>query len=422
MAIGVFSTTTAGTGNSGETLVTEALKEHYKPQRIKEMVYKNNPLLALMPKYESFGGENMPIPIIVSGPQRRSADFTSGQDNSNASSVQQFLLTRVRDYSFASITHEAIRASANNADAFVRYATMEIDGAIHALKRSMAVAMYRDGTGSAGQIASGGITSSVITLTNPEDTANFEVGMKLASFDELSTTSTESKYNKPDSADAHDASIVVSAVDRSAGTITVTGNSATVAGDVLCQLGDINAKISGLEAWCPRVVDSFNASLFNVTRTTDVSRLGGNRYDGSALPIEEALIEGLSLAARNGGTPSHVMMHYKNYSQLEKALGSKVQYDKVSSSDASVGFSSMKIHGPAGTVDVIPDVNCQPDVAWGLQLDTWSLNSLGAAPQILDLDGSNMLRESTADAYEVRCGFYGNVACSAPGWNVRIAL
>ena len=25
------------------TVVTEALKEHYKPQRIKEMVYKNNP-------------------------------------------------------------------------------------------------------------------------------------------------------------------------------------------------------------------------------------------------------------------------------------------------------------------------------------------------------------------------------------------
>lgn len=421
MAIGVFSTTAAGTGNSGETLVTEALKEHYKPQRIKEMVYKNNPLLALMPKYESFGGENMPIPIIVSGPQRRSAVFSNGQDNSNASSVQQFLLTRVRDYSFASITHEAIRASAGNADAFVRYATMEVDGAVHALKRSMAVAMYRDGTGAIGTV--GSVASQVFTLTNPEDTANFEVGMILTCFDGLTDTATDSRFGKPDSTDQESGDVTVSSVDRSAGTITVTGTVTNMdAGDVFVQKGDLNAKISGLEAWCPRVVDSNNAALFGVTRTTDVSRLGGNRYDGSALPIEEALIEGLSLAARNGGTPSHVMMHYKNYSQLEKALGSKVQYDKVSSSDASVGFSSMKIHGPAGTVDVIPDVNCQPDVAWGLQLDTWSLNSLGAAPQILDLDGSNMLRESTADAYEVRCGFYGNVACSAPGWNVRIAL
>ena len=417
MAIGVF----AGTAATGETVVTAALKEHYKPQRIKEMVYKNNPLLALMPKYESFGGENMPIPIIVSGPQRRSANFVNGQDNTNTSSVQQFLLTRVRDYSFASITHEAIRASQGNADAFVRYATMEVDGAIHSLKRSMAVAMYRDGTGAIGTV--GSVASQVFTLADPEDTANFEVGMTLTCFDGLSDTATTSLFGKPDSTDQESGDIVVASVDRSAGTVTVTGTVTNMdAGDVFVQKGDLNSKLSGLEAWCPRVVDSDNAALFGVTRTTDTSRLAGNRYDGSALPIEEALIEGLSLAARNGGTPSHVMMHYKNYSQLEKALGSKVQYDKVSASDAAVGFSSMKVHGPAGTVDVIPDVNCQPDVAWGLQLDTWSLNSLGAAPQILDLDGSNMLRESTADAYEVRCGFYGNVACSAPGWNVRIAL
>jgi hypothetical protein len=57
-----------------------------------------------------------------------------------------------------------------------------------------------------------------------------------------------------------------------------------------------------------------------------------------------------------------------------------------------------------------------------LQLDTWSLNSLDEAPHILDLDGNSMLREASADAYEVRVGFYGNVACVAPGWNCRIKL
>ena len=418
MAISVFAGTALGT----ETKVTEALKEHYKPQRIKEMVYKNNPLMALMPKYESFGGENMPIPIIVGGPQRRSATFLDAQGNTSTSSVKQFLLTRVRDYSFASITHEAIRASQGNADAFVRYATMEIDGAIHALKRSMAVAMYRDGSGSIGNISASVDGAAEVTLTVPEDISNFEVGMKLV----FSATATGTLLSNVGTK-------TVQSVNRSAGTFTVDTNFHTdsSAGDFIFQLGDAHAndsfkKLSGLERWVPASASTLTASatktLFSADRSSDVTRLGGNRYDGSALPIEEALIEGLSLAARNGGTPSHVFMHYKNYSQLEKALGSKVQYDKVSSSDAEVGFTSMKIHGPAGTVDVIPDVNCQADVAWGLQLDTWSLNSLGAAPQILDLDGSNMLRESSADAYEVRCGFYGNVACSAPGWNIRIAL
>ena len=123
MALSVFA------GNVDADRVQEALKDHYKAGRIKEMVYKNNPLLALMPKYTQFGGDNMPIPIITAGPQRRSATFSSGQGNTSTSSVQRFVLTRARDYSFASIEHEAIKASKNDADAFIRYATMEIDGA-----------------------------------------------------------------------------------------------------------------------------------------------------------------------------------------------------------------------------------------------------------------------------------------------------
>ena len=416
MAISVF----AGTALASETKVVEALKQHYKKERVKEMAYKNNPLLALMPKYESFGGENLSVPIIVGGPQRRSATFSNGQaDNTSTSNVKKFLLERVRDYSFASITHEAIKASQGSADAFVRYATMEIDGAIHALKRSIAVAMYRDGTGSIG-VQKAGVDpggAKVITLEDPEDISNFEVGMKIV----MAASATGALLSNVGTKE-------IDSIDRSAGTFTVKVNlhGDADAGDHIFQLGDAHAgvdhkKLRGLEAWCPASAPS-SASFFGVDRTSDVTRLGGNRYDGSALPIEEALIEGLSLCARNGGTPSHVFMHYKNYAQLEKALGSKVQYDKVSSSDSTVGFTSMKVHGPAGTVDVIPDVNCQADVAWGLQLDTWSLNSLGAAPQILDLDSNKLLRESTADAYEVRCGAYMQVGCTAPGWNVRIAL
>jgi len=71
---------------------------------------------------------------------------------------------------------------------------------------------------------------------------------------------------------------------------------------------------------------------------------------------------------------------------------------------------------------VIPDHNAQPNVAWMLQMNTWTLNSLGAAVSILDLDGQNMLRVTDADAYETRIGFYGNVSCNAPGYNCRVKL
>jgi hypothetical protein len=418
-----MATTTINTSAPLSTTVSEALKEHYKPQRIKNMVYQNNPLLGLMPKYEKFGGENMPIPIIVTGPQRRSADFETAQTNTSTSTVKQFQLTRVKDYSFAAIEHEALKASQSNVDAFVRYATMEIDGAIHALKRSMAVAMYRDGTGSIGTLgADPGTGGADITLSNAADSSNFEVGMELV----CSATSTGALRGNFTTASG---TAVIAGINRDTGVITLTVNTHGDVGssDHLFQKGDAHAgasykKMRGLEAWVPATAPNSDP-FFNVNRTADVTRLGGIRYDGSALPIEEALIGGASQVAREGGTPTHCFMDFDSYANLEKALGSKVVYDRVKSADADVGFDSMTVQGPKGRIQIIPDHNCQPNVAWMLQLDTWSLNTLGAAPQILDADGAGtLLRVHSLDAYECRVGMYGNVACNAPGYNARIAL
>lgn len=396
--------------------VTQALKEHYKDLRVKNMVYKDNPLLALMPKYEQFGGENMPIPTQYGIANRRSATFGTGQALDTATSLARFVLTRVKDYSFASITGESIKATESNADAFLKYATLEIDGAIQSLTRSIAIGLYGDGSGKIGQVGSTTGTSGTqtITLSNVEEITNFEVGMVLR----IATNTTSALETDV---------LTISEVDRDLGTIKVviTSSSGNLsAGDALFQSGDYvsasdRLKISGLEAWIPAGTP---ANLFGVTRTADRTRLAGVPFDGSSMPIEEALVSAASRLAREGGSPDHCFMDYTQFANLEKALGSKVVYDKVSSDDADVGFQALSIIGPKGPIRVIADQNCTPNVAYLLQMDTWSLNSLGAAPHILDLDGNRMLRESSADAYEVRVGFYGNVGCTAPGYNSRVAL
>ena len=53
-----------------------ALKELYDDQKIANLVYKNNPFLAMVPKMEEFGGKYMPIPLIVNTSQGRSATFS----------------------------------------------------------------------------------------------------------------------------------------------------------------------------------------------------------------------------------------------------------------------------------------------------------------------------------------------------------
>jgi hypothetical protein len=66
---------------------------------------------------------------------------------------------------------------------------------------------------------------------------------------------------------------------------------------------------------------------------------------------------------------------------------------------------------------------CQAATGWLLQMNTWTLQSLGDAPQIFRYgDGLEMLRVYNADAAELRCGYYANLACNAPGWNSQVTL
>lgn len=421
----------AGSQNLNFETVTQAMKIHYKPLRVKEMVYKNNPLLALLPKYESFDGLNMPIPILYGNPQRAGAIFKSAQSIKSTSSLEQFVITRKKDYSFASIDAQTIKASASNAGAFLRYLTMEIDGAIHTIKRRLAFDIYGDGGGSIGSW--GSAASTVTTLADASQITNFEVGMWLEGWRADGTTKLTCASSGTKPADV----FAVTAVDRDAGTFTtdiaVGGTPAT--GSLFYPYGNIvtnpatdgAVKCDGLGAWVPsnRAVggsDPLKVAFNGVDRSVDPTRLGGIYYDGTAMPIEEALISAAGRVAREGGNPDLCMVDYSTWVSLEKALGSKVVYTTATARDVDIGFHGMAIQGPNGVLKVIPDQNCQANTAWLLQMDTWSMNSLGQVPAILDLDSNRMLRESTADAYEVRIGYYANMACNAPGWNCRVSL
>ena len=128
----------------------EALKEHYHGQQVTDLVYKNRPLLALLPKYTKMGGRVMPVPVMSANPQNRSATFTAAQKTGAAlgpnqyqpSQIQSFLLTRDRDYSIARVDGETLDASKGDSNAFMQAATAEIDGAMSAISRSLCHALY----------------------------------------------------------------------------------------------------------------------------------------------------------------------------------------------------------------------------------------------------------------------------------------
>ncbi len=394
-----------------------ALKELYDGQVVENLVYADNPFLAMLKKNTDFGGKYKPIPIITGVSQGRSATFSNAQGNQSPVQVQSFLLTRVQDYSIATLDNQTMLASRTDKMSFLEGSKLVIDGAIRSCTNSVASGIFRSGTGSIGQI-SGSVTAGAITLSNVNDIVQFEVNMVL-------------QANQTDGGATPRAALgYVIAVNRSAGTMTVStsmgGAAASPAswgtGDYLLVQGDLNQKPSGLAAWLPFTAPTAGDNFYGVDRSVDAWRLGGGRYDGSAQSIEEALIDGSSLVAREGGKPKTCITNFASWGALEKSLGAKCIYIDHKG-PAEIAFRGIRVHGANTTIDVFPDRNCQPTYGYLLQMDTWALEGLGDVPQILRYgDGLEMLRVYNADAGEVRIGAYYNVRTNAPGWNEVVKL
>jgi hypothetical protein len=397
---------------------TFILKELYADQLVENEVYSENPAFALIAKKTDFYGEVFPIPTIYGLGQGRSSTFATAQSNQTATQGAKFMLTRKRDYQIFTIDNETKMAMGSDKGAFTGYIESVVDPAVQNITMSAASALFRAGTGSIGKIATGGITSGVITLTNVADVVQFEVNQTL-------------QANATDGgASPRSALGYVISVDRVLGTVTVAssgfGGSAAsptswTAGDFLVIQGDNNMKMVGFAGWLLSSAPSTSDNFYGVNRSADRWRLAGGYYDGSAQPIEEALIDASMLLGREGAGPSVCFMPFASFGALEKSLGGKVQYETVGAGE--LGFDSIKINGPKGKINCIPDRNCQAATGWLLKMPTWKLYSLGELPQLLTYEDNNkMLRISNADAMEGRVGYYGNPGCNAPGRNAQVAL
>jgi hypothetical protein len=399
------------------TTFAPVLKENYRPEVMRNLSYANNPFLALVPKEESFYGRVMPVPLQWGIHGSRSSSFQTAQaiKPSESGRYDAFNVTRVRDYALAEIDNETLMAAEVNPGAFADAVQSEMNSAIRALTRSLAWSLYRNGTGSIGQVAAG--PGATDTLQTVQDITNFEVGMRVVA-------------SAADGGALDGAPEVrrITAINRQTGVITWDAVPGWGANRFLYPQGDAQnggavRRVAGLDAWLPSAAGlAASPNLFGVVRTQDATRLAGQRFVGAAT-IKEILIDAHSELAREGGVPDVCLMNPLHMAELVKQLESQVQYDRVSPLDApEIGFRTVLLQTGAGQVRIISDHNCPVGVAYMLQLDTWKFYSLGPAPMVVETDGLQFLREANSDGIEIRLAYYGNLATWAPGWNMRITL
>ena len=252
-----------------QSQVAGILKELYDDQKVQWLTYKDNPFLAMIHKEEKFPGKYYPVPVVYSLSQGASSTFATAYANQSSTGVAEFLVTRVADFSLATIDGQLLAAAQTDPGAF-------IDGSELMDRFCMAdcgqpfggCVMFRNGAGTLAQIGSlthvsgSGPYVTTVGLLNPDDAVQFEVNQVLVSVQNQDGTGT-----------APTDVATITAVDRNAGNLTITSatdeSSTWTVNYWLATQGDLptttNAnfqpsgstatnkllRIAGLAAWIP---------------------------------------------------------------------------------------------------------------------------------------------------------------------------
>jgi hypothetical protein len=437
------------TAYSNAQINVATLKELYSDDAwvMKDLVFNRNPGLALIDKDESemgLGGKYFPIPVLSDTGAGRSANFGNAQTYQTAPVTVEFNVTRVQNYSLATLTGDFLRASAQNLGAFMPGAELNVKAAFQSIGNDLAHDIYSDGSGSRGTygLGAGTIAAGIIVLDSLSMVYQFTVNMALVSFSIAGQTPIQSTG----------AAIgYVIAVDTGLGTVIVSptqgGAAGTPAGwsvafPYLAQIGDTNfitgglssanmLKIAGMAGWIPLVAPGGADNWFGVNRSISPTKLAGLRFTGTGESIQDALIDCVNQLAANGneaGDPDFILINPVSYQTLVKQLTSQGVYQMIKAKineDVSISFKALVLPTANGEIALLQDRNVQSQIAWVVTLKTWKLRTLGKCPQFLTYPGfydQLGIPVPGSDAIQLQIGYYGNLTCNAPGSNAVCLL
>ena len=405
--------------NFDTTAATAILKNRYTTKKIETLAFKSS-LLGLMPKDPQEGGVQYVGAIRSAIGSAVSASDSIAFTTGNSSIYNQWLCPYKSAYASANVTGSAIDQSKGDANALVDAMVSEFDGAFIGLGQKLGADLFGDGGGSFGQISAlSNVGTPTITLASPSQIFNFFQGQILQL----------SQDDGTGGAGVRSGTVTVTAVDINLGTITCSGNwtagiAAAAPGDYVFMNGNYNGAIAGLDAWIPtqaeRNAGRLTATFNGVARIADPTRLAGVAYQGNGAPKAESLIQLGMLVQRMHGRPDIFVCNPVDYADLERELGSRVQYITVESfENAQISFQGVNLATPYGHIKILNDIFCPQGQGYLLETDSWLIPSMGELIRVAGegIDGLQWLRAAGSDSYQMRALYRASTYCSAPGHN-----
>lgn len=393
------------------------LKTKYPTGELPKEQYKKFNWVGTVDKTEDWGGDDRVVALQTENPQGSSADFGTALGSLQQGAYYRFSITRVEHYGLARIRDHALKAAAGNENALANLWDNETNGAEQTELESLEIYGFGTGTGVLGQIASGS-TTATITLTNVEDVAKFRLGMRVQAISANSLTATVRTGGFAS----------ISGIDRKGGTLTVTtawNTQITDLGttDYLVRAGDAPNTIT---ASGPSVIwgmgsyivgGSSPGTLGGLNRNPDPVRLAGQAFDATNANMAEAIIDCESLLVNQGRrSPKTLWAHPRDIAHMRKTADAKSIFTRkdMDSTIAGISYRALEIEGDDGNITIMTNPFISRYQAFLGDMDAFTLESLGPAPQLIDFDSNSFLRVANDAAEEVRFGYFANLTCKSP--------
>ncbi len=410
--------------------IEKMLNSLYPKGAPENLAMMDHVLFGILPKEEGFFGKDWRLRIIFGDGGGRSADVDKAVSGSNAPDIEEFVITRKSDYAEFMIQGEAIEASENDLGACAEGLQVTMDAKFNRLGASIGHALYRDGTGSMGQV--GSIAGNVVTLKNVDDVQFFERYQVLTASAGAVVTNAQRA-----------GTMIVTAVDENLGKVTCGAGlvGALANNDYLFVDGDRKAgaitahsqmvKMSGLDHWLDPTVGGLGASdvFYSVDRSLHTRLLG--ILLAPTVPyatVEQGIVDLQSIVNSRGGRVDYCLLHPVQYRKFKEEVGAQTEYNKTVLArvapglKALVSYKFVAIDGDKGEIKVVSDPDGRKGFGYALTSSTWKIKSLYGIPRFFAKDGNKLLREIKKDQYEGLMGQRANLGCRAPGWNGRVVL
>lgn len=414
--------------------IQAAIKTLYSPSTIRTQTQKDHPFMAMVRKRTDLVGSPFNSFLVYGDASSGSGNFTSAVNNTGAPANSVFSLTASQQYTIPTIDNKTMELTKNDKGAFVAALKFAMDGSLRESAMAVALAMVGDGSGSRAVVKS--VSGNAVVLSDVNQSTNFNLNAVLVfAFPSSGTWALRGSGT----------SATLTNIDRTTGTLTFSGGlpAAVAAGDIIGRQGDIvsgspwnngsgttaGGVFAGLAGFLPltRPVQGAGDSFAGLDRSVDTWRLAGGYFDGTGGKSMIEVINGaMGTARRETAKPDFLLCNEATYTNIENDIQGRVEYETVEAfNEPQIGFETIVIRSRGQKIRVLADNSIPSNVAYLLQLDTWTLWSAGGpAVRILSYPnyGQAFIPSSTADALQVRVGGYPLMECTAPGYNVAIKL